>query len=86
MKNLTPGFTLLCVGGDDFYKFFLGPGMVYTTGIIKDLDRAETLEELQDNNSHCRLREARPTTHRSPPRHRVRMGNPRSVRSQELQV
>jgi len=23
--------------------------MVYTTGIIKDLDRAETLEELQDN-------------------------------------
>ncbi|KAF9643938.1 sphingolipid C9-methyltransferase [Thelephora ganbajun] len=35
--------------GDDFYKFFLGPNMVYTSGIIKDLHRAETLEELQDN-------------------------------------
>jgi len=39
----------LCVGGDDFYKLFLGPGVVYTTGTIKDPDRAETLEEPQDN-------------------------------------
>ena len=46
---LTLGVSLLCIGGDDFYKFFLGPSMVYTSGIIKDLDRAETLEELQDN-------------------------------------
>lgn len=35
--------------GDDFYEFFLGPSMVYTAGIVTDLDRAETLEELQEN-------------------------------------
>lgn len=46
---LTRGILSLGVGGDDFYKFFLGPSMVYTSGIIKDLSRAETLEELQDN-------------------------------------
>ena len=28
---------------------FLGPRMVYTSGIINDLTREETLEELQDN-------------------------------------
>jgi cyclopropane fatty-acyl-phospholipid synthase-like methyltransferase len=47
--NLPSRFLPLRAGGDDFYKFFLGPSMVYTSGIITDLDRAETLEELQDN-------------------------------------
>lgn len=28
---------------------FLGPRMIYTSGIINDLEREETLEELQDN-------------------------------------
>lgn len=35
--------------GDDFYGFFLGPRMIYTSGIISDTDKEETLEELQDN-------------------------------------
>ncbi|KAG8892339.1 hypothetical protein FRC00_012234 [Tulasnella sp. 408] len=35
--------------GDDFYEWFLGPRMIYTSGIILDPDREETLEELQDN-------------------------------------
>ncbi|CAG8754354.1 39482_t:CDS:2 [Gigaspora margarita] len=35
--------------GDDFYAAFLGPSMVYTSGIISDPSKNETLEELQDN-------------------------------------
>ena len=35
--------------GDDFYGWFLGPRMVYTSGIISDIGREETLEQLQDN-------------------------------------
>ncbi len=35
--------------GDDFYGWFLGPRMIYTSGIISDIDKEETLEELQDN-------------------------------------
>lgn len=35
--------------GDDFYQWFLGPRMIYTSGVIGDIDREETLEELQDN-------------------------------------
>ncbi|CAN6612897.1 hypothetical protein TRVA0_005S01750 [Trichomonascus vanleenenianus] len=35
--------------GDDFYSWFLGPRMIYTSGIISDIHREETLEELQDN-------------------------------------
>ncbi|GAB5593958.1 hypothetical protein Unana1_08858 [Umbelopsis nana] len=35
--------------GDDFYEAFLGPRMVYTSGIISDPTKRETLEELQDN-------------------------------------
>ncbi|KAG7752398.1 hypothetical protein KL911_003680 [Ogataea haglerorum] len=35
--------------GDDFYSWFLGPRMIYTSGIITDIERNETLEELQDN-------------------------------------
>ncbi|KAK4150550.1 S-adenosyl-L-methionine-dependent methyltransferase [Chaetomidium leptoderma] len=35
--------------GDDFYAWFLGPRMIYTSGIIGDINREETLEELQDN-------------------------------------
>ncbi|KAI6360065.1 Sphingolipid C9-methyltransferase 1 [Pyricularia grisea] len=35
--------------GNDFYAWFLGPRMIYTSGIISDPDREETLEELQDN-------------------------------------
>ncbi|KAJ3077361.1 hypothetical protein HDU98_000011 [Podochytrium sp. JEL0797] len=35
--------------GDDFYNWFLGPRMIYTSGIITDLNKPETLEQLQDN-------------------------------------
>jgi cyclopropane fatty-acyl-phospholipid synthase-like methyltransferase len=35
--------------GDDFYGWFLGPRMVYTSGIVGDITKEETLEQLQDN-------------------------------------
>ncbi|ODN76521.1 hypothetical protein L202_05188 [Cryptococcus amylolentus CBS 6039] len=35
--------------GNDFYSWFLGPRMIYTGGVVTDLTREETLEELQDN-------------------------------------
>ncbi|KAF2185010.1 S-adenosyl-L-methionine-dependent methyltransferase [Zopfia rhizophila CBS 207.26] len=35
--------------GDDFYGWFLGPRMIYTSGIISDIHREESLEQLQDN-------------------------------------
>ncbi|KAK7969161.1 hypothetical protein PG996_002400 [Apiospora saccharicola] len=35
--------------GDDFYGWFLGPRMIYTSGVISDIDSEESLEELQDN-------------------------------------
>ncbi|KAK6538218.1 Sphingolipid C9-methyltransferase 2 [Orbilia ellipsospora] len=35
--------------GDDFYAWFLGPRMIYTSGIISDINKAESLEQLQDN-------------------------------------
>ncbi|KAJ9054936.1 hypothetical protein DSO57_1009354 [Entomophthora muscae] len=35
--------------GNDFYSFFLGKPMVYTSGIISDLKKEETIEELQEN-------------------------------------
>jgi len=35
--------------GDDFYGWFLGPRMIYTSGIISDINKEETLEQTQDN-------------------------------------
>ncbi|TFL06090.1 sphingolipid C9-methyltransferase [Pterulicium gracile] len=35
--------------GDDFYEWFLGPRMIYTSGVIRDPSQHETLEQLQDN-------------------------------------
>ncbi|KAJ8489297.1 hypothetical protein ONZ45_g13645 [Pleurotus djamor] len=35
--------------GNDFYGWFLGPRMVYTSGIISDNSIEESLEQLQDN-------------------------------------
>lgn len=35
--------------GNDFHEWFLGPQMIYTSGIVTDIHREETLEELQDN-------------------------------------
>jgi sphingolipid C9-methyltransferase len=35
--------------GDDFYGWFLGERMIYTSGIVSDITREESLEELQDN-------------------------------------
>lgn len=35
--------------GDDFYGWFLGPRMIYTSGIISDINVEESLEQLQDN-------------------------------------
>ncbi|TPX13608.1 uncharacterized protein E0L32_006079 [Thyridium curvatum] len=35
--------------GNDHYAWFLGPRMIYTSGVISDITREETLEEMQDN-------------------------------------
>ncbi|KAK4997821.1 Sphingolipid C9-methyltransferase 2 [Elasticomyces elasticus] len=35
--------------GDDFYGWFLGPRMIYTSGLISDINTEESLEQLQDN-------------------------------------
>ncbi|KAG1830414.1 sphingolipid C9-methyltransferase [Suillus variegatus] len=35
--------------GDDFYSWFLGPRMIYTSGVITDANKDASLEELQDN-------------------------------------
>jgi len=35
--------------GDDFYNWFLGPMMIYTSGIINDAKNPESLEQLQQN-------------------------------------
>ncbi|KAI9840812.1 MAG: Sphingolipid C9-methyltransferase 2 [Sclerophora amabilis] len=35
--------------GDDFYGWFLGPRMIYTSGIVSSIDQEESLEQLQDN-------------------------------------
>ncbi|ODV77950.1 cyclopropane-fatty-acyl-phospholipid synthase [Suhomyces tanzawaensis NRRL Y-17324] len=35
--------------GDDFYTWFLGPRMIYTSGVISDVTKEESLEEMQDN-------------------------------------
>src|SRR5262249_29012912 len=35
--------------GDDFYAWFLGPRMIYTSGVISDIHNEESLEQLQDN-------------------------------------
>ncbi|OLN98012.1 Sphingolipid C9-methyltransferase 1-like protein 1 [Colletotrichum chlorophyti] len=35
--------------GNDHYAWFLGPRMIYTSGIFSDTTREETLEEMQDN-------------------------------------
>jgi cyclopropane fatty-acyl-phospholipid synthase-like methyltransferase len=49
--------------GDDFYAAFLGPRMIYTSGIINDITKKETLEELQDNKLAlvCHKLELKPT-------------------------
>ncbi|SCV72021.1 BQ2448_4715 [Microbotryum intermedium] len=65
--------------GDDFYSWpeirahwlrrdvinhrFLGPRMIYTSGIVNDIERKETLEELQDNKLAlvCHKLELKPT-------------------------
>lgn len=38
--------------GDDFYTWFLGPRMIYTSGVISDITAEESLEQLQDNKLH----------------------------------
>lgn len=35
--------------GDDFYEWFLGPRMIYTSGVVLDNSHEESLEQLQDN-------------------------------------
>ncbi|CCM06986.1 uncharacterized protein FIBRA_09301 [Fibroporia radiculosa] len=35
--------------GDDFYGWFLGPRMIYTSGVVRSLETEESLEQLQDN-------------------------------------
>ncbi|KAI9013926.1 S-adenosyl-L-methionine-dependent methyltransferase [Phycomyces nitens] len=38
--------------GNDFYEGFLGPLMVYTSGIISDPTKRESLEQMQENKMH----------------------------------
>lgn len=45
MEQIRPNYD----SGNDHYAWFLGPRMIYTSGIISDSSREETLEELQDN-------------------------------------
>lgn len=35
--------------GDDFYSWFLGSRMIYTSGLISDIEKEESLEQLQEN-------------------------------------
>ncbi|KXS14433.1 S-adenosyl-L-methionine-dependent methyltransferase [Gonapodya prolifera JEL478] len=42
--------------GNDFYNAFLGPTMTYTSGVVVDKTRKETLEELQRNKYDLVLR------------------------------
>ncbi|KAG6838894.1 Sphingolipid C9-methyltransferase 2, partial [Tephrocybe sp. NHM501043] len=42
-------FSDVVTGGDDFYEWFLGPRMIYTSGIITDSSVEQSLEQLQDN-------------------------------------
>ncbi|KAG6848833.1 hypothetical protein H0H93_013656 [Arthromyces matolae] len=37
------------LGGDDFYEWFLGPRMIYTSGVCTDNTVEQSLEVLQDN-------------------------------------
>lgn len=45
MEQIRPNYDR----GNDHYAWFLGPRMIYTSGIVSDPTREETLEELQDN-------------------------------------
>ena len=45
MEQIRPNYD----SGNDHYAYFLGPRMIYTSGIVSDPTREETLEELQDN-------------------------------------
>jgi sphingolipid C9-methyltransferase len=45
MEQIRPNYD----SGNDHYAWFLGPRMIYTSGIVSDPTREETLEELQDN-------------------------------------
>jgi cyclopropane fatty-acyl-phospholipid synthase-like methyltransferase len=45
MEQIRPNYD----NGNDHYAWFLGPRMIYTSGVISDPSREETLEELQDN-------------------------------------
>jgi len=49
--------------GDDFYAWFLGPRMIYTSGVVSDMDKEETLEQLQDNKLKlvCHKLDLKPT-------------------------
>ncbi|PVV03307.1 hypothetical protein BB560_002220 [Smittium megazygosporum] len=38
--------------GDDFYNAFLGETMIYTSGLVSDFDKKESLEQLQQNKLH----------------------------------
>jgi len=51
--------------GDDFYEWFLGPRMVYTSGIMTSLTEPQTLEQLQDNKLTvvCEKLDLQPTDH-----------------------
>ncbi|KAH8987786.1 sphingolipid C9-methyltransferase [Lactarius akahatsu] len=51
--------------GDDFYEWFLGPRMIYTSGIVTSLTEPQTLEQLQDNKLTivCEKLNLQPTDH-----------------------
>nr|GAT59700.1 sphingolipid C9-methyltransferase [Mycena chlorophos] len=49
--------------GDDFYEWFLGPRMIYTSGVVLSPDTFESLETLQDNKLSivCNKLDLKPT-------------------------
>ena len=68
--------------GNDFYNWFLGETMVYTSGIFRDT--AETLEDAQERklDTVCKYVQMKPGD--EAPRHRLRLGHVARARRQAL--
>lgn len=58
--------------GGDFYSWFLGPRMIYTSGIIGDINAEETLEQQPASNAVHRRSRRPPSSTPTPLRHHQR--------------
>ena len=68
--------------GNDFFGWFLGERMVYTSGFFTH--PGESLEQAQDNKIEPGLPQAQARAGRAPARHRLRLGHPRPSRRRAL--